>query len=73
MTSFTSKLGNDFLHVPKLVSDKKNWVIYKDSLTLSVQAHGFRGFIDGTATKPTESAVTQAPANRALTDEEGRQ
>ena len=61
---------NDFLHVPKLALDGKNWVIYKDRLTLSVQACCLRGNLDGTAAKSTEPAVTQAPANRALTDEE---
>ena len=60
MTTFTSKLGNDFLRVPKLALDGKNWVIYKDRLTLSVQACGLGGQLDGTATKPMEPAVTQA-------------
>ena len=70
MTSFTLKLGNDFLHIPELTSDRKNWVIYKDRLTLSVQACGLRGHLDGTATKPMEPTVTQAPANRESTAEE---
>ena len=70
MTSFTSKLGNDFLHVPKLASDRKNWVIYKDRLTLSVQACGLGGHLDGTTTKPTQPTVTQALAGRELTEEE---
>ena len=63
MTSFTSKLGDDFLHIPKLTSGK-NWVIYKDRLTLSVQACGLRGHLDGTTAKPMEPTVTQAPVNR---------
>ena len=70
MSSFTSKLGDDFLRVPKLASDGKNWVIYKDRLKLSVQAHGLGGHLDGTTTKPTQPAVTQAPAGRELTEEE---
>ena len=37
---------------------------------LSVQARGLRGHLDGTTTKPTEPAVTQAPANEELTEEE---
>ena len=45
-------------------------VIYKDQSTLSVQACGLRGHLDGTTTKPMEPAVTQPPANRALTEEE---
>ena len=70
MTSFTSKLGDDFLCVPKLALDRKNWVIYEDRLILSVQACGLGGHLDGTTTKPTEPAVNQAPASRELTEEE---
>ena len=70
MTSFTLKLGNDFLHVPELTLDRKNWVIYKDRLTLSVQACGLGGHLDRTATKLMEPTVTQASANRELTAEE---
>ena len=70
MTSFTSKLGNDFLCVPKLTSDRKNWVIYKDMLMVSVQACGLGGNLDGTTTKHMEPTVTQAPANRELTEKE---
>ena len=64
MTSFTSKLGDNFLRIPKLASNGKNWVIYNDRLTLSVQACGIGGHLDGTTTKPTQPAVTQAPASR---------
>ena len=70
MTSFTSKLGDDFLCVTKLTLDGKIWVIYKDRLTLSVQACGLGGNLDGTTTKPMEPTVTQAPVNRELTEEE---
>ena len=70
MTSFTLKLGDDFLRLPKLTSDGRNWVIYKDRLMLSVQACGLGGNLDRTTTKPTEPAVTQGLANRELTEEE---
>ena len=70
MTSFTSKVGDGFLCIPKLASDRNNWVIYKDRLTLSVQACGLRGHLDGTTAKPMEPTVTQAPANSELTAEE---
>jgi hypothetical protein len=59
-----------FFMYPSLLRTEKNWVIYKDKLTLSVQACGLRGHLDGTTTKPTEPAVTQAPADRELTEEE---
>ena len=73
MTSFILKLGDDFLHVPKLASDGKNWVVYKDRLTLSVQARGLGGHLDGTTTKPKQPAVTQAPAGRELTEKENEE
>ena len=70
MTSFPSRLGDDFLCIPKLASVGKIWVIYKDRLTLSVQARGLGGHLDGTTTKPTQPMVTQAPADRELSEEE---
>ena len=50
--------------------DRKNWEIYKDRLTLSVQACGLGGYLDGTAAKPTEPTVIQTPADNELTAEE---
>ena len=61
MTLFTSKLGNDFLCIPKLTSDGKIWVIYKDRLLLSVQARGLGGHLDGTTTKPTQPTCGCGP------------
>ena len=55
---------------PSRTSDGKNWVIYEDRLTLSVQAHGLGRHLDGTTTTPKQPAVTQAPASRELTEEE---
>jgi len=48
MSSFTSKLGDEFLRVPKISADGRNWVIYRDRLQLSVQARGLDGHLDGT-------------------------
>ncbi|KAI6002394.1 hypothetical protein F5J12DRAFT_894161 [Pisolithus orientalis] len=50
--SFTSKLGDDFLKVPKLLADGENWVTYKDRLMWSLDAHGLLRYIDGTETMP---------------------
>ena len=35
-----------------------------------MQARGLGGHLDGTTTKPTQPAVSQAPAGRELTEEE---
>jgi hypothetical protein len=52
MSTYTLKLGDDFLHVPKLASDGKNYVIYKDRLLLSLNAFGISGHLDGTSKEP---------------------
>ena len=36
--SFDSKLGNDFLCVPKLPADGKGFVVWKERLELSIKA-----------------------------------
>ena len=65
--SFDSKLGNDFLCVPRLPADGKGFVVWKERLELSVRARGLYGQLDGTVTKPDkpdkkpiESPVTVA-------------
>jgi hypothetical protein len=60
--SFTSKLGDDFLRVPKLSSDGRNWVIYKDRLTLSVVACGLDGHLDGSITRPDDPPTRKGAA-----------
>ena len=52
--SFHSKLGNDFLHVPRLPADGKGFVVWKERLELSIRARGLYGHLDGTVTKPRE-------------------
>src|SRR3984957_8955022 len=59
-----------FFVYPNSLRTGKNWVVYKDRLILSVQARALGGHLDGTTAKPTEPAITQAPADRALTDVE---
>ena len=52
--STTAKIGDDFLKIPKLSADGRNWVIYRERLTLSVAARGLCGHLTGTKKKPTE-------------------
>jgi hypothetical protein len=70
MSTYTSKLGDDFLRVPKLASDGKNWVIYKDRLMLSLDAHGISGHLDGTSTEPKDPVVRDLVAAQLTEDEE---
>ncbi|KAG1850013.1 hypothetical protein F4604DRAFT_1593154 [Suillus subluteus] len=57
MSSSNSKLGEDFLHVPKLVADGENWMTYKDRLSWSVDARGFLGHLDGIEKKPIDPSM----------------
>ena len=50
--SFNAKLGNDFLHVPRLPADGKGFVVWKERLELSVRAQGLYSHLDGTITRP---------------------
>ena len=45
--SSTTKLGDEFLCVPKLDVTGTNWVIYKDRFLWSIDAHGLLEHIDG--------------------------
>jgi hypothetical protein len=55
--SFTTKLGDDFLRVPKLTADGENWVTYKERLLWSIDARGLVGHLDSTTTKPVDPAT----------------
>ncbi|KAG2751127.1 hypothetical protein P692DRAFT_201709886, partial [Suillus brevipes Sb2] len=57
MSSSNSKLGEDFLRVPKLAADGENWTTYKDRMQWSVDARGFLGHLDGTEKKPVDPST----------------
>ncbi|KAJ6623901.1 hypothetical protein B0H10DRAFT_2008766 [Mycena sp. CBHHK59/15] len=55
MSSTTStKLGDDFLRIPKLEVTGKNWVIYKDRFIWAVDARGFVEHLDANAAPPVD-------------------
>ena len=60
MSTYTTKLGDDFLRVPKLASDGKNYVIFKDRLILSLDARGISGHLDGTSKEPAQPSVVDS-------------
>lgn len=55
--SSSTKLGDNFLRVPKLVADGENWMTYKDRLSWSVDARGFLGHLKGTERKPVDPST----------------
>jgi hypothetical protein len=64
----STKIGDEFLRVPKLDVAGANWVIYKDRFLWSIDARGYLDHIDGSETEPVN------PVNRTasvpLTPEE---
>src|SRR6267154_1641685 len=45
--SFTTKLGDEFLKVPKLDASGKDWPLWKGRLELSLAARGLLGYLSG--------------------------
>jgi hypothetical protein len=52
--SITTKLGDEFLRIPKLDVSGTNWVIFKDRFTWALDARGILDHIDGSGSEPTE-------------------
>ncbi|KAG6914717.1 hypothetical protein DXG01_015766, partial [Tephrocybe rancida] len=57
----STKLGDDFLRIPKLDVSGTNWVIYKDRLMWSIDARGLLEHIDGTAEAPPDPISNRGP------------
>ena len=65
--STTSKLGDEFLRIPKLDVSGTNWVIYKDRFTWSLDARGILDHIDGSGTEPADPLATSTdPADPSV-------
>ena len=68
--SFTIKLGDEFLKVPKLEANGKDWPIWKSHLELSVVARGLMGYLDGTMPMLVSIADGQSPGWTPTTAEQ---
>ena len=70
--SASTKLGDEFLQIPKLDMSDSNWVILKDRFTWALDAHGILEHIDGTTSelKDPISAEEQKKAKDRLTMEQ---
>ena len=68
--SITTKLGDEFLRIPKLEVSGTNWVIFKDRFTWALDARGILDHIDGSGSEPIEPV--EAPVDKAtpLTEEQ---
>ena len=61
MSAPTVKIGDDFLKIPRLSVDGRNWVIYRERLTLSVAARGLSGHLTRTKKRPIEPKDKEEP------------
>ena len=70
--SASTKLGNEFLRIPKLDVSGSNWVIFKDHFTWALDARGILEHINGTTSEPKDpiSAEERKKAKDRLTMEQ---
>ena len=52
--STSTKLGNEFLRIPKLDVSGSNWVIFKECFIWALDARGIIDHIDGTGSEPID-------------------
>ena len=54
MSYSTTKLGDEFLHIPKLDMAGINWVVYRDRFLWSIDARGLLDHLEGIEEEPTD-------------------
>ncbi|KJA26561.1 hypothetical protein HYPSUDRAFT_123358, partial [Hypholoma sublateritium FD-334 SS-4] len=62
----STKLGDDFLRIPKLDVAGANWVVYKDRFQWAIDARGLLEHIDGSEMEPA------SPIKVTALDAEGK-
>ena len=68
--STTSKLGYEFLRIPRLDIAGINWVVYKDRFLWSIDARGLLDHLEGTEVEPTDPIDAKIRADPKPLDEE---
>ena len=63
--STSTKLGDEFLRIPKLEVSGTNWVIFKDCFTWALDACSILDHIDGTGKEP-EDPIPQETREKEL-------
>jgi hypothetical protein len=69
MTS-TSKLGDEFLRIPKLDVSGSNWVLYKERFLWALDARGIREHVNGIADEPVDPVAKKSRDEKKFTEEE---
>jgi len=60
--STSTKLGDEFLRIPKLEVSGTNWVIFKDRFTWALDARSILDHIDGTGEEPKDPISSEIRA-----------
>ena len=70
--STSTKLGDEFLRIPKLEATGTNWVIFKDRFTWALDARSILDHIDGNGEEPNDpipAAIREKVSTTPLTEE----
>ena len=68
--SISTKLGDEFLRIPKLDVTGSNWVIYKDRFLWSLDARGILNHVDGSGKQPVDPIPEPERKSGELSDEQ---
>ena len=63
----TTKLGEDFMKIPRLDVAGTNWVIYKDRFLWAIDARGHLDHVDGSTKEPVDPNLGREDKTKALT------
>ena len=69
--SVSTKLGDEFLRIPKLEVSGTNWVIFKEHFVWALDARGIVDHVDGTGAEPIDP-VPEETRRGKLSDEQAK-
>ena len=67
--SASTKLGDEFMCIPKLDVSGTNWVIFKDCFIWALDARGILDHIDGTTTEPAKPTFKPLAEGEVTTEQ----
>ena len=70
--SVSTKLGDEFLRIPKLEVSGTNWVIYKERFTWALDTRGIVDHIDGSGSEPVDPVPEAARKADKLSEEQAK-
>ena len=68
--TMTSKLGDEFLRIPKLDVSGSNWVLYKERFFWALDARAILDHVDGTGAEPIDPVPKETREAASLSDKQ---